>query len=133
MKKILFIVNTMGQAGAETALIALFQKLLRMETYDLSLYALIPRGEMFDKVPRQVRPSAQPYRISSGSVLSAAGSGLIIFRRMVQRIFLPVYRLADVALSAYGNVKLQKSKGQGAVSTSCFGDCLAEGTPRPER
>mgnify|MGYP006369172137 CR=1 FL=1 len=38
-KKILFVINTLGRAGAETALITLLKKLPENE-YDISLYVL---------------------------------------------------------------------------------------------
>lgn len=50
MKKILFVMNTMGRAGAERALISLM-KTLSPEEYELSLLVLINRGEIFDEVP----------------------------------------------------------------------------------
>ena len=48
-KKILFIINTMGQAGAETALIELLKKLQTMDDIELFLYVIIPCGELFEK------------------------------------------------------------------------------------
>ena len=53
MKKILFVMNTMGRAGAERALLALIKNLPK-EEYDISLYVLINRGELFDEVPDYV-------------------------------------------------------------------------------
>lgn len=71
MKKILFVINTMGRAGAETALINLMNKLLSMGEYELSLYAIIPRGELFEWVPKDVHILNKGY--SCDSVLSPAG------------------------------------------------------------
>lgn len=48
MKKILFVMNTMGRAGAERALLALIKNLPK-EEYDISLYVLINRGELLMK------------------------------------------------------------------------------------
>ena len=45
-KKILFTINTMGQAGAEKAMIELM-KVLDPSLYEIDLYVMIPRGEMF--------------------------------------------------------------------------------------
>lgn len=53
MKKILFVMNTMGRAGAERALIALMNTLPR-EKYQISLQVLIGRGEIFDEIPPHV-------------------------------------------------------------------------------
>lgn len=52
-KKILFVINTMGRAGAERALIALMNA-LPPEKYDISLLSLINRGEMFLQVPNHI-------------------------------------------------------------------------------
>lgn len=70
-KRVLFIINTMGRAGAETALVNLMNVLVSMGEYDLSLYAIIPRGELFGRVPKEVRILNRRY--SSGSVLSPCG------------------------------------------------------------
>lgn len=124
MKKVLFLVNTMGQAGAETALIALLQKMLDRKAYDLSLYALIPRGEMFDKVPKQVHIINR--RVSNGSVLSAAGR-FMIFRR-VAKAFL--YRLTGFRMlpDLIRNYRFQKANGK-VLYDKLLWRLLAEGTP----
>ena len=45
MKKILFVINTLGRAGAETALLELLRR-LDAEEYEISLYVLLGQGEM---------------------------------------------------------------------------------------
>ena len=124
MKKVLFIVNTMGRAGAETALIELLKEMLTLPDLELSLFSLIPRGEMFDKVPAQVR-ILNP-RVSSGSVLSARGR-LVIFCRMVQAFF---YRFTGFRMLPYllKNGKLQKAAGRVQYDKLLW-RLLAEGTP----
>lgn len=52
-KKILFTINTMGQAGAEKAMIELM-KVLDPSLYEIDLYVMIPRGEMFTILPNYV-------------------------------------------------------------------------------
>lgn len=54
MKKVLFVINTLGCAGAETALIELLKSLDEKE-YELSLYVLMGQGEMIDKIPENVK------------------------------------------------------------------------------
>lgn len=54
MKKILFVINTMGRAGAEISLLNLLRK-LDGDGYDLSLYVLMGQGEMLEEVPSYVR------------------------------------------------------------------------------
>ncbi len=86
-KKLLFVINTMGRAGAEMALIELMRRLQLTGQYDISLFAIIPQGELFDMVPEGVKIENHGY--SSASVLSAAGrrgitacTAKAFFRRM---------------------------------------------------
>lgn len=53
-KRLLFIINTMGQAGAEKALTELLKQLDAMGKYELFLYTIIPCGELFKAVPDRV-------------------------------------------------------------------------------
>ena len=53
MKKILFVINTLGRAGAETALLELLRR-LDAEEYEISLYVLLGQGEMISQVPQRV-------------------------------------------------------------------------------
>ena len=53
-KKLLFVTNTMGRAGAEKCLQALLE-LLDPEKYDLSVYSIINRGELYSDMPEYVR------------------------------------------------------------------------------
>lgn len=76
-KKILFVMNTMGRAGAEHALIQLM-RILDHERYELFLYVLIPRGEVFCKVPDNVKILNR--KIDSRSVLSLGGKFFIAGR-----------------------------------------------------
>ena len=70
MKKILFVMNTMGRAGAERALVT-FLNTLPIEEYEVSLLVLVNRGEMYDDIPDHVRLlNKHP---DSGSVLSFGG------------------------------------------------------------
>ena len=54
MKKILFVMNTMGRAGAEKALLELFKHIDRTE-YEISLFVLTGQGELLDAVPDYVK------------------------------------------------------------------------------
>lgn len=67
---ILFVMNTMGQAGAETALVSMLQKIDPRE-YDIDLYVMLGQGELFDRVPRYVNVINRMH--SNHSVLSAKG------------------------------------------------------------
>lgn len=52
-KKVLFVINTLGKAGAEVAMVELMKKMLR-EGYSVYLYVMIPIGEVADMLPPQV-------------------------------------------------------------------------------
>lgn len=54
MKKILFVMNTMGRAGAETALLELLRRIDRSE-YDISLFVLTGQGELINSLPMGVK------------------------------------------------------------------------------
>ena len=54
MKKILFVMNTMGRAGAEKALLELFKHIDRTE-YEISLFILTGQGELINDVPEYVK------------------------------------------------------------------------------
>ena len=69
-KKILFVINTMGRAGAETALLELL-KYLDSPEYDISLYVIMGQGEMIRKLPPYVRLRNTDY--DEHSVLSRQG------------------------------------------------------------
>ena len=53
MKKLLFVINTLGRAGAETAMISLLSKLDPNE-YKIDLYVLMGQGELYEKIPAYV-------------------------------------------------------------------------------
>ena len=69
-KKILFVINTMGRAGAETALLELL-KYLDSPVYDISLYVIMGQGEMIGKLPSYVRLRNPKFK--ENSVLSPKG------------------------------------------------------------
>ncbi len=70
MKKILFVINTLGRAGAEMALLSLLDK-LRSDEYRIDLYVLMGQGELYDRLPGCVNLLNRDY--CTESVLSDAG------------------------------------------------------------
>ena len=84
MKKILFVINTLGRAGAETALLELLRR-LDAEEYEISLYVLLGQGEMISQVPQRVHVKNK--KICTASVLSGAG-----LRKLIQTSFLAFLR-----------------------------------------
>ena len=49
-KTVLFVINTMGRAGAETALLELLRRIDK-EEYKVFLYVLTGQGEMLSQIP----------------------------------------------------------------------------------
>lgn len=72
MKKVLVVINTLGHAGAEAALLELLRRLDPKE-YELSLYVLMGQGELVSELPAHVRLLNKHYVDSS--VLSKEGKG----------------------------------------------------------
>ena len=85
MKKVLFVINTLGGAGAEKALLELLKRFPENE-YEVSLYVLLAQGELIHQVPEQVKILNQSY--SDASVLSKKGKHILnqqIFKRLFVR------------------------------------------------
>lgn len=68
-KNLLFVINTMGQAGAETALLELLHRL--EDDYQIDLYVLMGQGELVDRLPEKINLLNK--RFSPCSVLSGEG------------------------------------------------------------
>lgn len=71
MKKILFVMNTMGRAGAEMALLELLRCLKKEKDLELSLFVLTGQGEMLSQVPEGVKVLNKSY--DACSVLTSEG------------------------------------------------------------
>ncbi len=108
MKKILFVINTMGHAGAETALITLFNRLMESKEFELSLFTMIPQGELFERLPGGVRVLNR--KIRTESVLSPQGRRGIAGRV----ISCALRRFTGVRLLGYvcSNLRDQKKRGR---------------------
>ena len=50
MKKVLFVINTLGGAGAERALLELLKRFTPNQ-YEVDLYILLEQGELISQVP----------------------------------------------------------------------------------
>ena len=74
MKKVLFVINTLGGAGAEKALIELLKRFPK-EQYEVSLYVLLDQGELISQIPGHVRILNRKY--SDTSVLSKEGKKVL--------------------------------------------------------
>ena len=127
MKKILFVINTMGRAGAETAMLELMKKLLAHKRFEISLLAIIPRGEMFARLPKEVKVLNR--RISVGSVLSAQGR-LAIMGKTLRAL---TYRFTGLRMLPYmlRNISAQRKAGRIQYDKVLW-RILSEGTPPPK-
>ena len=74
MKKLLFVINTLGCGGAERAMLDLL-RVLEPEGYEISLYVLTGQGELRQELPDYVRLLNQNYR--DVSVLTKEGRRLL--------------------------------------------------------
>ncbi len=70
MKKVLFVINTLGRAGAEMALLELLRQLAEKDI-DISLYVLTGQGEMLEQLPAGVKLLNRKY--SNCSVHTSEG------------------------------------------------------------
>ena len=53
MKRVLFVINTLGGAGAEKALLELLKR-FTPDRYEVDLYVLLEQGELISQVPGYV-------------------------------------------------------------------------------
>ena len=61
-KKVLFVINTLGCAGAEKALLELLKEFPK-EEYEVSLYVLLNQGELISQIPQYVKVLNQNFRM----------------------------------------------------------------------
>lgn len=54
MKKILFVINTLGRAGAEMAMIEMMKNFDQFN-YEIYLFVLLSQGELIDRIPKHVK------------------------------------------------------------------------------
>ena len=83
MKKVLVVINTLGCAGAEKAMLELLKR-FSPEEYEVSLYVLLGQGEVIRQVPEYVKIMNLEY--SDTSVLSKEGKKELN-RRVLKRLF----------------------------------------------
>ena len=75
MKKLLFVINTLGYGGAERAMLDLFD-VLGTEQYEISLFVLTGQGELSHELPQGVHLLNQNYK--DVSVLTKKGRTLLM-------------------------------------------------------
>ncbi len=99
MKKILFVINTLGRAGAETALLELLRVLAQKE-YEISVYVMLGQGELAKELPSNVKLLNTHYK--NESVLTAKGR--IELAKTVLRSFFRNGRLLHKAGMVFHNL-----------------------------
>ncbi|MCH5342945.1 MAG: glycosyltransferase [Acetatifactor sp.] len=85
MKKILFVINTLGHAGAETALLELLRNLDPAHC-EVHLFVLMGQGEMIHRLPKHVKLLNREY--DDCSVLSREGKAHLrkhVIRALLKR------------------------------------------------
>ncbi len=124
-QKLLFIINTMGRAGAETAFIELLKKLSSTDRYELYMKAIIPCGELFDRVPEKVHILNK--HVSNHSVLSK--SGHIRIAAVVASAFFYHFTGFKLLGNMIKNIREQKRSGKKLQYDKMLWRLLADGRP----
>ncbi len=111
-RKLLFVINTMGRAGAEMAMLELM-RCLPSEQYEISLYVILSQGELVRELPSHVKVLNRTY--CDTSVLSENGRQHI--HKTVIRSFFrngrwlrKLFHLIAVALEMQRKKKFQLDK-----------------------
>ena len=123
MAGVLFVINTMGRGGAETAMLALMNH-PRMKEHDLSLYVMLGQGELIDRLPGHVRLLNSGY--SRADVLSARGKR-VMYRRIAEIIISRASVIKNLPYLA-GNA-LRMLKADGIRADKLLWRAVADGTP----
>lgn len=106
-KKLLFVVNTLGRAGAETALLELLRQ-LDSQKYELFLYVILGQGEMIGELPPHVKLLNSSF--SSQSVLTKQGKRLMA--GTILRCFFRNGGFVSKLSSVLKNLRIMKRKGR---------------------
>lgn len=127
MKKILFVINTLGRAGAEIALLELLRR-LDQDKCDVSLFVLTGQGEMVSELPSHVRLLNADY--DDAPVLDRAGK-----RKLAKRVLRCLLsRGTGIRLLPYMLRNLLDMLRRGRVDTGkLLWRVLSDGAPRWDR
>ena len=123
MKKILFVINTLGYGGAERAMLNLFD-ILDPKKYEISLFVLTGQGELSHALPDKVHLLNQNYK--DISVLTKEGRKLLMSSVLKAGIGKGLFlRRAPYLIK---NVLHMKRKGKILPDKLCW-RLLADGAP----
>lgn len=108
MEKILFVINTLGSAGAEAALMALLENMPK--EYKIYLYVLTSQGEMVHRLPDNVILLNKKY--DDSSVLSVNGKRKLS-RKIITRCFRHFALAKNLPFIMKNIFKVLANKGKG--------------------
>ncbi len=124
-KKILFVINTLGRAGAETALIA-FLNNMDTRKYDIYLYVVLNQGEMVEELPSYVKLLNKHY--CKESVLSSKGKKVLI-RGILKKMFLQGALFKNILYIISNAINMIKNK-QGLLFDKLLWKVVSDGSER---
>ena len=112
MKKVLFVINTLGGAGAERALLELLKR-FTPDQYEVDVSILLEQGELISQVPEYVNILNRNY--TAKSVLSAEGKKKLnkkVFMRLFTHgaLFKNIPYLIKNAVAMLGRKKIYADK-----------------------
>ena len=116
MKKVLFVINTLGGAGAERALLELLKR-FSPQQYEIDLYVLLDQGELIHEVPEYVNLVNGEY--FAESVLSAEGK-----KKLGKTVW---HRLWPHMALAKNFIYLLRKRNRYIRTSCCGGSCLTVG------
>ncbi len=123
MKKILFVINTLGYGGAERAMLNLFT-VLGSEKYEISLFVLTGQGELVHEVPEYVQLINDKY--NDASVLT--GEGRKVLMKNVLKAGIGKGLFVRRASYLRKNLRNMKKKGRVQPDKLCW-RILSDGAP----
>lgn len=123
MKKILFVINTLGYGGAERAMLNLFT-VLGSEKYKISLFVLTGQGELVHEVPEYVQLINDKY--NDASVLT--GEGRKVLMKNVLKAGIGKGLFVRRASYLRKNLRNMKKKGRVQPDKLCW-RILSDGAP----
>jgi len=123
-QKILFVINTMGRAGAERSLIALLN-VMDKKKFDIYVFSIILRGEFFAYIPDGVKILNEDF--SCDSVMNKAGklNSFILVTKALLKDFYWFRSMPYLFKSAFSQIKNGKF-----TFSKLFYDALSKYAPR---
>ena len=128
LKKILFVINTLGQGGAEVALIELIKELPRLTDCTIDLYVMLGQGELIDSIPPYVNVLNK--KMDPTDVLSTTGRKRL-YRHTLAKLLSRFSGLRNLPYMA-GNYREMKRKGNVAAKNLLW-KTVSDGSKPPQK